>query len=157
SPQGIVLFFACCPLQPPPPGRRMDQDGLFLMLKMCNGCSHNKGSWKKCMSRRHNPRMSTVRKEELTFGHRQCVKPDQAITIYKLRDHETNEEFLEFDEQVIFQTACHQCLNIKSCLRAGHKLVDWRPTFAGGRVAGSPAVPSPDQLPAASSTGESRD
>lgn len=21
---------------------RMDQDGLFLMLKMCNGCSHNK-------------------------------------------------------------------------------------------------------------------
>ena len=35
------------------------------------------GSWKKCMSRRHNPRMSTVRKEELTFGHRQCVKPDQ--------------------------------------------------------------------------------
>lgn len=29
------------------------------------------------MSRRHNPRMSTVRKEELTFGHRQCVKPDQ--------------------------------------------------------------------------------
>lgn len=35
------------------------------------------GSWKKCMSRRHNPRMMTVRMEELTFGHRQCVKPDQ--------------------------------------------------------------------------------
>lgn len=41
---------------------------------------------------------------------------EKAITIYKLRDHETNEEFLEFDEEIIFQTACPECLNIKSCL-----------------------------------------
>ncbi|CAN0157229.1 unnamed protein product [Ectocarpus sp. 6 AP-2014] len=128
----------------------MDQDGVFLMLKMCNGCSHNKGSWKKCMSRRHNPRMSTVREDELTYSHRQCVKPDQAITIYKLHDHETNEDYLEFDEEVIFQTACRMCLNIKSCLREGHKLIDWRPTFAGGRVAGSShPPPSPPASPPA--------
>ncbi|CAM9733409.1 unnamed protein product, partial [Ectocarpus sp. 4 AP-2014] len=128
----------------------MDQNGLFLMLKMCNGCSHNKGSWKKCMSRRHNPRMSTVREDELTYSHRQCVKPDQAITIYKLHDHETNEDYLEFDEEIIFQTACRKCLNIKSCLREGHKLVDWRPTFAGGRVAGSshPRASPPASPPA---------
>ncbi|CAM9246393.1 unnamed protein product, partial [Ectocarpus fasciculatus] len=128
----------------------MDQNGLFLMLKMCNGCSHNKGSWKKCMSRRHNPRMCTVREDELTYSHRQCVKPDQAITIYKLHDHETNEEYLEFDEEIIFQTACSMCLNIKSCLREGHKLIDWRPTFAGGRVAGSSLTPpSPPASPPA--------
>ncbi|CBJ26754.1 hypothetical protein Esi_0042_0144 [Ectocarpus siliculosus] len=144
----------------------MDQDGLFLMLKMCNGCSHNKGSWKKCMSRRHNPRMSTVREDELTYSHRQCVKPDQAITIYKLHDHETNEDYLEFDEKIIFQTACRMCLNIKSCLREGHKLIDWRPTFAGGRVAGSshpppspPAstpAPTPPPPPPAARGGGSR-
>ncbi|CAM9817191.1 unnamed protein product, partial [Ectocarpus sp. 8 AP-2014] len=146
--------------------RTMDQDGLFLMLKMCNGCSHNKGSWKKCMSRRHNPRMSTVREDELTYSHRQCVKPDQAITIYKLHDHETNEDYLEFDEDVIFQTACRMCLNIKSCLREGHKLIDWRPTFAGGRVAGSshpppsppasPPPPTPPPPPAARGGGARR-
>ncbi|CAN0443571.1 unnamed protein product [Pylaiella littoralis] len=104
------------------------------------------------MSRRHNPRMSTVRQEELTHGHRQCVKPDQAITIYKLRDHETNDEFLEFDEEIIFQTACLDCLNIKSCINAGHKLVDWRPTFAGGRMAGSPSPFSASDQPPASSS-----
>lgn len=42
---------------------------------------------------------------------------EKPITIYKLRDHETNEEFLEFDEAIIFQTACSDCLNIKSCIK----------------------------------------
>lgn len=46
-----------------------------------------------------------------------CLPRKKPITIYKLRDHETNEEFLEFDEAVIFQTACSECLNIKSCIK----------------------------------------
>lgn len=69
------------------------------------------------------------------------------MTIYKLRDGETNEEFLEFDEEIIFQTACPSCLNIKSCLNAGHNLVDWRPTFSSGRVAGTPVSGSSGASP----------
>ena len=71
------------------------------------------------------------------------ITNQQSITIYKLRDNETNEEFLEFDENIVFQTACDDCLNIKTCLNSGHRLVDWRPTFAGGRAAGDP-VGSPE-------------
>lgn len=48
---------------------------------------------------------------------RTVVRRSKAITIYKLRDHETNDEFLEFDEEIIFQTACLDCLNIKSCIK----------------------------------------
>lgn len=34
------------------------------------------------MSKRHNPRLHTVHKDKLNFGHRQCVKPDQVQTSY---------------------------------------------------------------------------
>ena len=68
----------------------------------------------------------------------------QSITIYKLRDNETNEEFLEFDESIAFQTACKECVNIKTCIDAGHELVDWwPPKIVGDQAEGTPLDPDP--------------
>lgn len=35
---------------------------------------------------------------------------------------------MEFDENIVFQTPCDKCSNIKTCREARHRLVDWRPT-----------------------------
>lgn len=80
------------------------------------------------------------------------------MTIYKLRDHQTNQEFLEFDEDIVFQTSCPGCLNIKSCLLAGHQLEDWQPRSVevrDGHASGGSAPPptSPAPSPSSQSTG----
>lgn len=71
------------------------------------------------------------------------------MTIYKLRNHETNEEFLEFSDEIVFQTPCIACTNIKGCLNLGHHLVDWRPILPE-ETAG---VPSPGSAASSSSVG----
>lgn len=60
------------------------------------------------------------------------------MTIYKLRNRETNEELLEFSEDIVFQTPCASCTSIKGCITAGHRLQDWRPVIPDGNGVSSP-------------------
>lgn len=73
-----------------------------------------------------------------------------------LKDRETGETYLEFNEQIVFQIPCAKgCTSIKSCEAEGHKLQDWSPTLAaatckasarqrtsGGRTANTCEMPS---------------
>eukprot|EP00904_Undaria_pinnatifida_P006230 jgi/Undpi1/2737/HiC_scaffold_14.g06115.m1 len=105
----------------------MDADGNCLVVSPCNFCKNSKNGVQSCIVRKHNARLCSVKKANLASRHRQCVKPDQAMTIFKLVDRESGEESVEFARGMVFQRPCENCTHLKTCILAGHTLQDWIP------------------------------
>ncbi|CAM9303395.1 unnamed protein product, partial [Discosporangium mesarthrocarpum] len=103
----------------------MDPYGNCLIMLPCETCRQHKAGVKSCLARQHNPKLQTVKRSELQARHRLCIKPEQEKTIYKLVDHVTGQESIEFNESIVFQVPCDQCQGIKACITSGHSLVDW--------------------------------
>ncbi|CAM9167700.1 unnamed protein product [Ectocarpus sp. 12 AP-2014] len=111
----------------------MDVDGTCLVVSPCNNCRINKNGVQACIMRKHNARLTAVKRDELAARHRQCVKPDQTMTIFKLVDRNTGEESVEYSPDMIFQRPCASCIHLKTCILGGHELTDWTPEGGRGR------------------------
>ncbi|CAM9733264.1 unnamed protein product [Ectocarpus sp. 4 AP-2014] len=112
----------------------MDVDGTCLVVSPCNNCRINKNGVQACIMRKHNARLTAVKRDELAARHRQCVKPDQTMTIFKLVDRNTGEESVEYSPDMIFQRPCASCIHLKTCILGGHELTDWTPEGGRGRT-----------------------
>ncbi|CAM9122080.1 unnamed protein product, partial [Hapterophycus canaliculatus] len=55
----------------------MDAEGTCLVVSPCNNCRINKNGVQACILRKHNARLTSVKREDLAARHRQCIKPDQ--------------------------------------------------------------------------------
>ncbi|CAB1121478.1 unnamed protein product [Ectocarpus sp. CCAP 1310/34] len=112
----------------------MDVDGTCLVVSPCNNCRINKNGVQACIMRKHNARLTAVKRDELAARHRQCVKPDQTMTIFKLVDRNTGEESVEYSPDMIFQRPCASCIHLKTCILGRHELTDWTPEGGRGRT-----------------------
>ncbi|CAN0322906.1 unnamed protein product, partial [Pylaiella littoralis] len=112
----------------------MDADGTCLVVSPCNQCKINKNGVQSCITRKHNARLTAVKRKDLASRHRQCVKPDQTMTIFKLVDRDSGEESVEFAPDMVFQRSCSSCAHLKTCILGGHELTDWVPEEGRGRI-----------------------